>query len=281
MEKIKVAICYDFDRTLSQSDMQGYGLIRALNMNINDFWAECAQFSKDHEANNIMSYLYMVLKECKEKGIAPTREFFQSCGKDIEYYAGLDTWFDRINKFGEQKGVEIEHYIISSGMKEIVEGTTLSKYFKEIYACSYCYDEKGEAFWPALELNYTNKTQFLFRINKGIFSPIDASVNGYMSHEERRIPFENIIYIGDSETDIPSMKLLRAKKGYSIGVYDADNLPDYYKTLINQNRVDYIAKADYSAGSELETIIQEIVETIFHKDKLKKINQKQKKNSSV
>ncbi len=278
MDKIRVAICYDFDKTLSQNDMQNYNFIKALNMNIDDFWKECNNFGKTQGANNIMAYMYMGLKKCRERGIAPTRQFFYSCGKDIEYFDGIDTYFDNINAFAKSKGVELEHYIISSGVKEIIEGSKIAKYFKEIYACTYCYDENGEAFWPAIDINYTSKTQFLYRINKGILCPTDPRVNNYMPYEERRIPFENIIYIGDSETDIPSMKLIRAKKGYAIGVYNDEKLPDYYKSLINQDRVDYIAKADYSKDSELTSILKEIIETIYHKDKLKQINRKQRNN---
>lgn len=276
MEKIRMAICYDFDKTLSVDDMQSYSFIKSLNMDINDFWKECAKFSNQTGADNILSYLFMGLKKCKEVSIAPTKEFFKSCGKDIEYFDGINTWFDRINKFANKNGVEIEHYIISSGIKEIIEGTTIAKHFKEIYACSYCYDENGNAFWPATDINYTSKTQFLYRVNKGILKPNDNSVNNYMDYDDRRIPFENIIYIGDSETDIPSMKLLRNKKGFSISVYNNKNLPDYYKSLLHQNRVDYIARADYSKGSELESIVQEIIKTVYHKNRLKNINKKQR-----
>lgn len=277
MNKIKVAICYDFDKTLSVDDMQSYGFIDDIGMDINNFWAECAEFSNKQGADNISSYLYMGLKKCREKGIKPTREFFYSCGKDIEYFKGIETWFDRINAFAESKGVELEHYIISSGVKEIIEGSNLAKYFKEIYACTYCYDENGEAIWPAIMLNYTNKTQFLYRINKGIFRPNDNSVNNYMPYDDRHIPFENIIYIGDSETDIPSMKLVKSKHGYSIGVYNAEELPQTHQNLLNLDRVDYIARADYSENSELNKIIQEIIETIYHKTILKEINKKQRK----
>ena len=278
MEKVRVALCYDFDRTLSQSDMQNYSFIKSLGMSIDDFWKECQEFSDEHCAHNILSYMYMAIKECKEKGIAPTKEFFMHCGKDIEYYNGVETWFRRINKFAADHDIILEHYIISSGMKEMIEGSTIAKYFKEIYACSYCYDKNGEAFWPSMTLDYTSKTQFLFRINKGTLSPIDQSVNGYMPYAERRIPFENIIYIGDSETDIPAMKLVRAKRGYAIGVYNADNKPEYYSNLINLNRVDYVAKADYSEKSELTGIIKAILETIYHKDKLSKLNLAQKRS---
>ncbi len=276
MEKIKMAICYDFDKTLSVDNMQSYSFIKALNMNIGDFWKECNDFSNKTGADGILSYMFMSLKKCKENNIAPTREFFASCGKDIQYFDGIDTWFDRINAFAEKNGIELEHYIISSGIKEIIEGTAIAKYFKEIYACSYCYDEKGNAVWPATDINYTNKTQYIYRVNKGILKANDDSVNDYMNYEDRRIPFENIIYIGDSETDIPSMKLLRSKNGFSISVYNNSNLPDYYKALLSHNRVDYIARADYSKGSELEMIIHQIIKAIYHKDKLRTLNRKQR-----
>lgn len=276
MEKTRIAICYDFDKTLSRKDMQCYGFAKHIDENIDDFWQECSRFSEQHNADNIMSYMYMMLRKCEQKGILPTRKFFNDCGKDIDFFDGVAEWFENINKFAESKNVILEHYIISSGVKEIIEGTSIAKYFKAIFACSYCYDKDGNAFWPALNINYTSKTQYLYRINKGLLNCIDDSVNDYMSYDDRRIPFENIIYIGDSQTDIPSMKLLRAKHGSSIGVYDADDLPDYYKTLINQSRVDYIARANYTIDSELSHIIREIIETIYHKDVLRKINLEQR-----
>lgn len=274
MEKTKIAICYDFDKTLSLLDMQSYGYIKNIKMDINDFWKCCDKFEQLQSCDAVISYMHQMIAKCKEAGIKPTKEFFNSCANGIEYFDGVETWFERINKFADENGVELEHYIISSGLKEIIEGTSIAKYFKQIYACSYCYDDNSEAFWPAITINSTNKTQFLFRINKGIFNVCDASVNNYTPHDERYIPFENIIYIGDSSTDIPSMKLIRSKNGVAIGVYH--NISEYYKNLINQNRVDYIAKADYTEGSELDTIIKELIETIYHKNKLHYINKQQK-----
>lgn len=274
MDRIKIAICYDFDKTLSLSDMQEYGFMKQINMQTSDFWDYCTEFEHRHSCDRILTYMKCMIDKCKENGIKPTKEFFKSCATEIEYFEGVETWFERINTFAEEKGVELEHYIISSGLKEIIEGTPLAKYFKEIYACSYCYDKNGEAFWPAIAINYTNKTQFLYRINKGVFNVCDNSVNNYTLHDERYIPFENIIYIGDSSTDIPSMKLIRSKNGCSIGVYHS--ISEYYKNLLNQNRVDYIAKADYQEGSELDSIIKEVIETMYHKNKLRIINKRQK-----
>ncbi|MGN1258862.1 MAG: haloacid dehalogenase-like hydrolase [Christensenellales bacterium] len=280
MKKTKIAICYDFDHTLSTSDMQGFGLIQSFNMTPSDFWQKCRNYENSTGANYIMSYMYIVLQECYNNKIIPTREFFVSKGKEIEYFKGVKTWFSRINSFANEQNVEIEHYIISSGMKEIISGSTIAKYFKEIYACSYCYNEKGVACWPAQTIDYTAKTQYLYRINKGVLTPNDTRVNNFMSHEERPIPFENMIYIGDSETDIPAMKLIKNKGGTAIGVYESSST-DYYNALINQNRVNYIAKADYSENSELTKIIKEIIQSIKHKDNLKQINLSQKENEQT
>ena len=269
MEKLKIAICYDFDKTLSETDMQNYSFMKNLNISIDEFWNECDVFENIHCSDSILTYLYVTLLKCRENGVKPTKDFFLSCGKDVKFFPGVLKWFDRINEFGKNIGVEIEHYIISSGIKEN---------FKEIYACNFCYDYKGEAFWPAVSIDYTNKTQFLFRINKGILTQNDSSVNDYMPHEIRRIPFENMIYIGDSRTDIPSMKLIRSKGGFAIGVYNDDISPIYYKELINLNRVDYIAKADYQKDSELCKIIEQIIQLMQHKYILKKLNHKQKQS---
>lgn len=274
MEKIRIAICYDFDKTLSLCDMQSYGFSKNINMDINDFWDYCTEFELGHSCDRILAYMHQMIAKCKEQNIKPTREFFKSCAGDIEYFEGVETWFERINKFAESKGIELEHYIISSGLKEMIEGTPIAKYFKEIYACEFCYDKNGEAFWPAIAINYTNKTQFLYRINKGVFNVCDNSVNNFTPHDERYVAFDNIIYIGDSSTDIPSMKLIRSKNGCAIGVYHT--ISEYYKNLIHQNRVDYIAQADYRENSELDLIVKEVIETMYHKNKLRLINKKQK-----
>ena len=274
MQTTKIAICYDFDHTLSLEDMQGYGLIQSFKMTPDQFWKECREFEAACGSNYIMSYMYKILEKCNQFKIAPTRKFFASTARDIEYFKGVKTWFSRINNFAKEHGVELSHYIISSGLKEIVEGTPIAKYFTQIFACEYCYNQDGIAFWPSQTIDYTAKTQYLYRINKGILTPNDKRVNSYIPHELRPIAFENMIYIGDSETDIPAMKLIKAKGGTAIGVYESNS--DYYRALINQARVDYIAKADYTENSELTAIIKEIILSIYHKDNLKKINLSQR-----
>ena len=167
-EKPIVALMYDFDKTLSRSDMQDYGFIPALGMTPNEFWGETGKFQASTGVERILSYMYTMVKLCKDKGIKLTRETLNDMGKKIQYFDGVSTWFDRINAFGESLGVQIEHYIISSGTKEILEGCSIAKHFKYMFGCEFYFDpETKEPVWPKLAINYTMKTQFIYRIRKG------------------------------------------------------------------------------------------------------------------
>ena len=272
--KTKVALIYDFDKTLSPDDMQAYGYMEKLGIEAEEFWKMCNDFTVKNQVDNILTYMYMMIKKYNEKGIKLTRDFLVESGKSVELYEGVETWFKRINEFGESVGLEVEHYVVSSGLKEIIEGTSISKYFKEIYAGYFVYDEENRPIWPALAINYTNKTQFIYRINKGILNVTDNRVNDRMPHEDRPVPFKNMIYIGDSATDIPCMRLISKSGGYSVGVYKkGERNENFLKGLLNDGRVDFIAPAVYSEGSELENIVKEIIKTIKCKSTLKEINQ--------
>ena len=275
----KVALIYDFDKTLSPKDMQSYGYISKLGVDDDAFWELCNQFCKKHSTDRILGYMFVMLQEYQKKGIELTRQMFVDYGKNIELYKGVDTWFNRINKFGKSVGVEVEHYVVSSGLKEMIEGTAIAKYFKEIYAGYFVYDDNNHPIWPALAINYTNKTQFIYRINKGILNVVDDSVNDSMPHEDRPVPMTNMIYIGDSGTYIPCMRLIMKSGGYSIGVFQQDSKSkDYLKKLLSQNRINYIAESDYSKNSELENVVKEIILTVKHKYNLKNFTQKHKEN---
>jgi 2-hydroxy-3-keto-5-methylthiopentenyl-1-phosphate phosphatase len=272
--KTKVALIYDFDKTLSPDDMQAYGYMEKLGIEAEEFWKICNEFTVKNQVDNILTYMYMMIKKYNEKGIKLTRDFLVESGKSVELYEGVETWFKRINEFGESIGLEVEHYVVSSGLKEIIEGTSISKFFKEIYAGYFVYDEENRPIWPALAINYTNKTQFIYRINKGILNVTDNRVNDRMPHEDRPVPFKNMIYIGDSATDIPCMRLISKSGGYSVGVYKkGERNENFLKGLLNDGRVDFIAPAVYSEGSDLETIVKEIIKTIKCKSTLKEINQ--------
>lgn len=275
-----IAIMYDFDKTLSTKDMQEYGFIPKLGVSSGQFWDEVEEFRKKENMDPIHAYMYHMLKKAGEKGVPVTRENFVSLGRDIEYYPGVEEWFERINNYGKENDVIIEHYVISSGLKEIIEGSSIYKHFKKVYACEFLYNENKVAVWPKLSVNYTNKTQFLFRINKGVLDVWnDKKLNDYVPEEERRVPFRNMIYIGDGLTDVPCMKLVKANKGQSIAVFRKYKKETAAK-LMTENRVDFITEADYAKDSELDRIIKTIIEKMAMVENLARLHDKHKKSIS-
>jgi hypothetical protein len=213
----------------------------------------------------ILSYMYLMIEKSEGKQLV-THDTLRELGKGVALFKGVDTWFSRVNAYARALGLEPEHYIISSGLKEIIEGTTIAHEFKEIYAASFCYNEKGVPFWPAMAVNYTSKTQFLYRINKGILDTSEnREVNAYMPEDRRRVPFRNMIYFGDGMTDIPSMKLTKANGGHSVAVY-SDDRSEADRMLLD-GRVDFVLKADYGEGGELETAVFEVIDEIAARSK--------------
>ena len=260
MDKPIIAFMYDFDKTLSTTDMQNYSFIPNLGMTPEEFWNATGEFSKENEVERVLSYMYMMIKKCKDAGIPITREYSRECGKNIKFYPGVDGWFERVNEYAESKGLKLEHYLVSSGTKEIVEGCKIANYFDKIYGCEFLYDENGEACWPKLAINFTQKTQFFFRIAKGATETIDdAGVNAKSS--EHRIPYRNIVYFGDGMTDIACMTLVKKNNGTSIAVYSGDE-NENVKQIFSDNRVNYYAKADYSKGRKLDTLCKLIIDKI-------------------
>lgn len=260
-----VAIMYDFDKTLCTKDMQEYAFIPALGIDATTFWKEANKLTDDQEMDNVLAYMFKMVEEAKEKKVRIKRKTFQKMGKKIEYFDGVETWFERINKYGQKAGVRIEHYIVSSGIKEIIEGTEIAKYFKKIYACEFMYDYNDTILWPKFAVNYTTKTQFLFRINKGVLA-IDSKsaekLNRFTPDDERRVPFRNMIYIGDGLTDVPCMKLVKTNGGQSIAVYDEDKGKEAVQALKKAGRVNFVAAADYRQGGDIETIVKSIIKKI-------------------
>ncbi len=260
MTKPIAAILYDFDNTLSTKDMQEYAFIPGIGMTADTFWEKCGKLTSENNMDQILSYMYVMLSEARGKKLL-TRSEFKKLGESVELLPGVLTWFDRINKYGESLGVTVEHYIISSGLKEIIEGTSIAKYFKEIYAAEFLYDDKGVPVWPAMAVNYTSKTQFLFRINKGVLDVTDhAGLNEFTPEEKRRIPFRNMIYIGDGFTDVPCMKLVKTNGGHSVAVYS--DKKETACNIMQQGRVDFIAPADYREEQKLEQTVFAILDLI-------------------
>ena len=269
MAKTTIGILYDFDKTLCTTDMQEYAFIKNLGMTSDEFWGAAADITDKHDVEKILAYMFVMIQKCKEKGIPLTEEYLKQCGEHVVLYRGVQTWFDRINEFGESLGVNIEHYIISSGTYEIIQGTPIAKYFKRIYACRYMYDENGEALWPSLAINYTLKTQYIYRISKGILDVTDDyNLNRLQDESLRRIAYRNMIYIGDGLTDIPCMKMVKEKGGKSIALYPSGKSAKV-KPLVDDERINYVCVADYSQNSTLEKIVKLMIENMATLERLK------------
>ncbi len=253
------AIMYDFDKTLCTRDMQEYSFIPGLGISADVFWAEAGKLA-GKGMDPILAYMYLMLKKARDADIPIRRENFVSLGHDIGFFPGIDEWFDRIDQYGRECGVAVQHFIISSGLKEIIEGSRIRDKFTKIYACEFHYDANGVADWPLLSVNYTTKTQFLFRINKGVLDGTDSdALNRYVPEEDRPVPFRNMIYIGDGLTDVPCMKLVKANGGHSIAVYGKNNRAKVEELLVDR-RVDFLAPADYGPGKDLDVLVKRIID---------------------
>lgn len=262
-DSINVALVYDFDGTLSPGNMQEFGFVQAIGKDPNEFWNKTYEMAVGNDASTILCYMYLMLQEAKANGISLKRDNFRKFGSMIKLYQGVEEWFSLINQYGQSIGLNIQHYINSSGLKEMVEGTSIAKEFENIYACSFLYDTEGNAYWPAVAVDYTTKTQFLFKINKGIKEVSDnKKINEYVAKEDRPIPFERMIYFGDGETDVPSMSVVKSQGGHAIAVYGDPKKKATATKLINANRVDFMCMADYSEGREVYDTVCRILNKI-------------------
>lgn len=277
-----MALIYDFDGTLSPGNMQEYDFIPAVGKSNHDFWFESSQLARDEDADPILTYMARMIAEARKQKIPLTREMFRESGSKIELYPGVTEWFARINAYGASKGLNIVHYINSSGIREMIEGTPIADEFKKIYACSFLYDADNEAYWPGVAINYTNKTQFIYKINKGVEPVWDGkAVNCYIPEHKRPVPFSRMIYFGDGTTDIPCMRLVKASGGYSIAVFNptsASRTDDSShaeraaaEKLIEENRVNFALPADYREGQVLDRVVHTIMDKIAAEIVLSKI----------
>ena len=266
MKKPIVALIYDFDGTLAPGNMQEFGFIQAMGTTKEEFWEKSNSLAVDQDASDVLAYMKMMYDEARAKGISLRREDFMRFGRDIDFFEGVRGWFKLVNDYGAAHGVRVEHYINSSGLKEMVEGTAIAKEFKHIFAGSYIYNEEGEAVWPGIAVDYTNKTQFLFKINKGIFSARDSKmVNASTAENKKRVPFAHMIYFGDGETDVPSMKIVGMFGGNPIAVFDPKNEKKraVAAKLKRQGRVRFIAPAVYTPDSKAYKLVCAIIDKIY------------------
>ena len=270
-----IAFLYDFDKTLCTTDMEDYAFIPSLGYTPAEFWGKANAFGWENRMDGLLAYMYTMIQESAAQNIKLDRAFLNHCGESIQLFPGVREWFARINAFGESLGVQVEHYVISSGLREIIEGSGIAQEFREIYACEFYYNENGDACWPKLDVNFTNKTQFVYRINKGILDVSrDKELNDSMPDDSKRVPFTNMIYMGDGLSDVPCMKMMRAYGGQAIAVYQASNRQGVEK-LLADGRVDFIFPADYREGMELDRTVRDILRKMTITDRLLEVNNRQ------
>lgn len=264
-KKTIVALIYDFDGTLSPGNMQEFGFIQAIGKSADEFWTKSNEIAEEQDASNILSYMKLMVDEARTAGIQLRRENFMRFGSDIELFEGVCEWFSIVNEYGRSRGVKVEHYINSSGLTEMIEGTPIAREFKKIFACSFLYNREGEAIWPAVAVDYTAKTQFLFKINKGIFSVRDnKKVNDSRDDEKKRVPFSHMMYFGDGETDVPCMKIVKNFGGHSIAVYNPEipRKKGVAQRLLRQKRVNFITPAVYTKESRTFKLVCSVIDKI-------------------
>lgn len=275
---VTLAIAYDFDGTLSPRNMQEYDFIPKIGMADHAFWAEVECLARAQEADRILAYMHLMLKKASAMELGVMKEDFRLYGQSVELFKGVTGWFERINRYAGLNNAVIEHYIISSGIKEMILGTPIAGEFKKIYASSFIYDHHGVAQRPGLAINYTTKTQFLFRINKGYLDVFDDSrINEYLPKEERPVPFENMIFIGDGETDIPCFRMVKDQGGHSIAVYPAESDEKRRRAhkLINEGRINFVCEADYGSDSEIDVRVKAIINKVIADARLKALGKKE------
>jgi hypothetical protein len=245
--------------------MQDQSFLPAVKVNAGKFWEEAKARAKSNDMDEILAYMELMLERSSAAKAPIRRETFTGYGATISFFPGVESWFKRINKFAKSVGVVASHYIISSGNHETIEGTSIARHFERIFASRFRYNENGVAVWPALAVNYTNKAQFLFRINKGIENAHDNStINKYTPEERRPYPFKNFIYIGDGETDVPAMKMVTYQGGRSIVVYakGKHGRRAAAHQLVKQHRADIAVPADYRGKSLLERAVRAAIEQV-------------------
>ncbi len=266
---LKTALIYDFDGTLARGNMQEVTFIPSVGMDAGGFWSEADRLTREADGDNILMYMQLMLARARENGQPITRRDLREHGHDVKLFDGLKSdltgpgWFERINAFGARFGLDIEHYIVSAGLEEMIDGCPIRGVFRHVFASKFVYDDEGVAIWPAVGVNYTTKTQYLFRINKGVLNHYEHErINRFIPDDERPVPFERMIFLGDGDTDVPTMKMMHTKGGFSIAVYDprtSERDQQKIYSLISEDRVNFVAAADYREGRAVDLIVKGLI----------------------
>jgi hypothetical protein len=245
--------------------MQHYGVLPALDIEPSVFWNRVKKLRREENAEELLVYMREMIDLADTKKVKLDRASFRSHGSSIAYFEGVEKWFDRINDFSKglagDASINIEHYVISSGLKEMIEGCSIAKHFKSIFACEFRYDQYGHPYWPGRVISDTSKTQYLFRINKGVLD-VNESINSHMPKSERAIPFDNMIYVGDGDTDVPSMAVVMQNGGHAVAVHKPESDNGKCIELRKEKRIDYFCAADFREGSDLDRLIKDTLRVI-------------------
>ncbi len=270
----KIAIIYDFDGTLAPGNMQEYQFLPEIGIPAEDFWSEVNSLAEDHQGDSILIYMHLMLKKASAAGVPVRRNDFKHHGESMQLFDGVEEWFDRITEYGRCMGTSVDHYLVSSGNEEIIAGSPIRSKFKRIYASKFIFNENDVAEWPALAINYTTKTQYLFRINKGAEDlSDDEKINTFIKKQDRPIPFENMIFIGDGTTDVPCFRMVKDLGGISIAVYKPQtpharaNATKY----LEDGRVHCVAPANYADESQLDKIVKARISEIAARESLARL----------
>ncbi|MGE3067647.1 MAG: HAD family hydrolase [Hyphomicrobiaceae bacterium] len=254
-DKKTIALVYDFDGTLSPKPMQEYAFLPKIDADPEAFWAESNRLAAEQGADPLITYMHLLYRKAKEKGVRIDRADLVAQGRSVELFPGVQAWFKEIAEYvrirAESHGVALRHYLVSSGLTEIIEGTSIYPHFHNVFASEYWFDPYDLPY-PKRVITDTGKTQYLFRINKGI-EDLGQSINHHMPEGVRPVPFSNMIYFGDGDTDVPSMAVTRKNGGHAIAVYAPGETRGREKcvALHKAGRCDFFAPADYTRGSEL------------------------------
>jgi hypothetical protein len=267
-----IALVYDFDGTLSPEAMQHYGVLPSLGIEPSEFWTSVKAKRQESRSEELLVYMKEMIRLSDQKGVKLDRPQFFEHGKSIQFFEGVETWFDRIDEYvgsiSKNDPVTVEHYIISAGLKEMIEGCSVAAKFKAIFACEFSYDQYGHPDWPSRVVSDTSKTQYLFRINKGVLD-VNESINSHMPLSQRRVPFDNMIYFGDGDTDVPSMAVMMANGGHAVAVHPPGKDVQKCLDLKKAKRIDYFCPADYREGSELDDLVKKTLSVIIARTALR------------
>ena len=261
-----IALVYDFDGTLSPQPMQEYTVLPKIGVEPGAFWDMVNREARRTESDPMLVYMRHIIEALELARVDVKRQDFAAMARAIEYFPGVPTWFGRMNAYVKRRSrgqVKLAHYLISAGQKEILDGVSIRRHFKRIYASEYHFNHHGVATFPKLLVTDTVKTQFLFRINKGLES-LNESINEHMPESQRPIPFQNIVYMGDGMTDVPSMALTKKSGGHTVAVYNPRKSSQraVCEKLLNAGRADFIAEADFRAGTKLSRRVELLLDAI-------------------